>query len=211
MTLWAIVPVKPLRRAKSRLASVLSRDERAHLSREMLEHTLEVLEEVPRIERTLVVSRDSSALKLARKHGARTVSERGTPELNRALVRATVVAHSYGVSGVLILPADLPLIGREDIECLIERASDPPVVVLAPDRHGQGTNALLTVPPALIEYEFGPQSFQHHIDRARRAGARIEICSLPSLGLDVDLPEDLQILEQEREESHALEGAQPHE
>lgn len=211
MTLWAIVPVKPLRRAKSRLASVLSRDERARLSREMLEHTLEVLKEVPRIERTLVVSRDSSALKLARKHGARTVSERGTPELNRALVRATVVAHSYGVSGVLILPADLPLIGREDIECLIERASDPPVVVLAPDRHGRGTNALLTVPPALIEYEFGPQSFQHHIDRARKAGARIEICSLPSLGLDVDLPEDLQILEQEREESHALEGAQPHE
>jgi 2-phospho-L-lactate guanylyltransferase len=197
--LWAIVPVKPLRRAKSRLASVLSRDERAALSQEMLIHTLDVLKEVPGIERVLVVSRDSRALALARDVGAHTVTERGEPQLNSALVRATLVARGYGVSGVLVLPADLPLVQKEDIEMLLSRAKDPPVVVIAPDRHRKGTNALLASPPGLIEYDFGPDSFKMHQERAKAAGARIEICELSSLGLDVDLPEDLEILRSEEE------------
>lgn len=203
MTYWAIVPVKPLRRAKSRLAGVLSRDEREALSQDMLIHTLEILSEVPSIERTLVVSRDSRALAIARDHGARTVTEHGSPKLNRALVRATVVARGYGVAGVLVLPADLPLITCEDIENLISKGTDPPVIVLAPDRHGDGTNALLASPPGLIEYDFGPNSFQQHIQAAEKAGARVEICALASLGLDVDLPEDLKIFQENRDASVA--------
>jgi 2-phospho-L-lactate guanylyltransferase len=164
----------------------------------MLTHTLEILGEIPSIERTLVVSRDSRALALARKLGARTVTERGSPQLNRALVRATLVARRYNVSAVLVLPADLPLLTREDIESLIARGSDPPVVVIAPDRRRSGTNALLSSPPGLIEYAFGPQSFPRHLEHARVAGVRLEICELPSLALDVDMPEDLLRLESER-------------
>lgn len=197
MTTWAIVPVKPLRRSKSRLAGVLSDEERARLSEQMLLHTITVLSEAPAIERILVVSRDPKALALAREHGARTVLERGTPELNQALVRATMVARGYGVSAVLILPADLPLIEVEDVERLVSLAGAPPVVVVAPDRHGEGTNALLSAPPGLIEYDFGPQSFTRHQERARLAGARVEICQIESFGLDVDVPEDLELLDAE--------------
>jgi 2-phospho-L-lactate guanylyltransferase (CobY/MobA/RfbA family) len=42
----------------------------------------------------------------------------------------------------------------------------------------------------LIEYDFGPESFSQHIDRAKKAGARVVICALPSLGLDLDDPDD---------------------
>jgi 2-phospho-L-lactate guanylyltransferase len=192
MTLWAIVPVKPLRRSKSRLADVLSKEERATLSREMLIHTLDVLGEVPRVERVLVISRDSQALALARDHGARTVTERGTPKLNPALVRATLLALGYGVSSVLVLPADLPLLQKEDVERLVALADAPPVVVIAPDRRGEGTNALLSSPPGLIEYDFGPSSFKNHIARAKEAGAKVKICELPALELDLDVPEDLE-------------------
>jgi 2-phospho-L-lactate guanylyltransferase len=194
MTYWAIVPIKPLSRSKSRLSEVLSDAERAELSREMLVHTLNTLNEVQEIEHTLVVSRDTQALSIARQHGARTVAERGSPKLNRALVRATIVAQGYGVSGVLVLPADLPLLSVEDVQALIERAKEPPVVVIAPDRHRSGTNALLASPPGLIEYDFGPDSFDHHVKRAKEAGARVEICEISSLGLDLDLPEDLEVL-----------------
>jgi 2-phospho-L-lactate guanylyltransferase len=194
VTVWAIVPVKPLRRSKSRLSPVLSDDERAALSQDMLLRTLDVLAKVPKLEHTLVVSRDPKALALAREHGARTVMERGTPELNRALIRATVVAKGYGVSAVLILPADLPLISQADVEQLISLAADPPVVVVAPDRHGTGTNALLSAPPGLIEYDFGPDSYIRHKERAAAAGARLEVCQLASFELDVDDPEDLQLM-----------------
>ncbi|MCK5429334.1 MAG: 2-phospho-L-lactate guanylyltransferase [Anaerolineales bacterium] len=197
MTLWAIVPVKPLRRGKSRLAHVLSQEERADLNRNLLVHTIDTLTAIPEIEQVLVVSRDQAALALAREHGARTVQENGAPQLNIALARATVVAKNYVARGVLIVPADLPLISPEDVRAMLERVQSPPVVVVAPDRHRQGTNALLVCPVGLIEYEFGPDSFQRHCDLAQQAGARLEICELPSLALDVDLPEDLDLVESE--------------
>ncbi len=194
MTLWAIVPVKPLRRGKSRLAGSLTEDERAELNRRLLERTLKTLTELKQVEQVLVVSRDSSALAIARELGARTVQEDGAPALNTALKRATVVAQVYASRGVLVIPADLPLLSGEDILALIERATNPPVVVIAPDRHGKGTNALLLSPANLIEYDFGGDSFKRHCERARQAGARLEIVNLPSLGLDLDLPEDLELV-----------------
>lgn len=197
MTLWAIVPVKPLRRGKSRLAGVLTEEERAELNRRLLAHTLDTLTVIPEIEHVLVISRDPAALALAREHGARTVQENGAPHLNVALTRATVVAKNYSTRGVLVLPADLPLITPEDIQAMLMLAQKPPVVIVAPDRHRQGTNALLICPVGLIEYDFGLGSFQRHCERARAAGAHLEVFELPSLALDVDLPEDLKMVEQE--------------
>src|SRR5512145_2845362 len=194
MTLWAIVPVKPLRRGKSRLAGTLTEDERTELNRALLQHTLETLSDLKEVDGVLVVSRDPNALTIARNHGARTVQEDGQPELNTALKRATIVAQVYATRGVLVLPADLPLVTREDILTLIQRATEPPVVVIAPDRHKKGTNALLISPPGLIEYDFGENSFQRHCQRAREAGAHLEIVNLPTLGLDLDLPEDLELV-----------------
>jgi 2-phospho-L-lactate guanylyltransferase len=194
MTLWAIVPVKPLRRGKSRLAGTLNEDERTELNRALLQHTLETLSELKEVDGVLVVSRDPNALTIARNHGARTVQEDGQPELNTALKRATIVAQVYATRGVLVLPADLPLVTREDIQALIRRATEPPVVVIAPDRHKKGTNALLISPPGLIEYDFGENSFERHCELIKKAGARLEIVDLPTLGLDLDVPEDFEII-----------------
>jgi 2-phospho-L-lactate guanylyltransferase len=202
MTLWAIVPVKPLRYGKSRLAEVLTPEERIDLNRRMLAHTLDTLTAIPEIEHVLVVSRDQAALALAREYGARTVQESGAPQLNVALARATIVARNYATQAVLIVPADLPLITPEDVRLMLERAVNPPVVVVAPDHRRDGTNALLVCPTGLIEYQFGPASFQRHCALALQAGARLEICELPSLALDMDLPEDLELV------SQALENVQ---
>jgi 2-phospho-L-lactate guanylyltransferase len=194
MTLWAIVPVKPLRRGKSRLAGTLSEDERTELNRSLLQNTLKTFADLREVEEVLVISRDPQALSIARQYGARTVREDGQPELNTALKRATVIAQVYATRGVLVLPADLPLVTREDVLTLIERAGEPPAVVIAPDRHGTGTNALLISPVGLIEYDFGENSFQRHCQLAREAGARLEIVDIPTLGLDLDLPEDLELV-----------------
>jgi 2-phospho-L-lactate guanylyltransferase len=199
MNFWAIVPVKPLRRGKSRLAWVLSEEERTALNEYLLAHTLDTLKTIPEIEHILVISRDPGALALARSHGARTVQEDGAPHLNVALTRATIVAKNYTTNGILIIPADLPLITTTDIRAMLNRAIDPPVVVVVPDRHHQGTNALLVSPAGLIQYSFGPGSYQIHCERAQQAGARLEICELPSLALDVDLPEDLELVSNELE------------
>ena len=88
MTIWAIVPVKPLLIGKSRLGSVLSGEERARLNRMLLERTLGVLKDTPSIDGSLVVSRDPEVLAIAREFGSRTVLEHGQTQtdLNLALI-----------------------------------------------------------------------------------------------------------------------------
>lgn len=195
MALWAIVPVKPLRRGKSRLAQVISAEERADLNQYLLEHTIQVLSTIEEIENILVISRDTEALALARNLGARTVQEYGSPGLNTALSRAVEIAKTYETCGILVVPADLPKIDAEDIKKILTHRKDPPVVVISPDRKKEGTNALLVCPPDLIDFKYGKGSFKKHQQEAVKANARLEIYDLPSLELDLDEPEDLTLIE----------------
>ena len=197
MALWAIVPVKPLRRGKSRLAKVISAEERADLNQYLLEHTIQVLSTIDEIENILVISRDTEALAMARDLGARTVQEYGSPGLNTALTRAVEIAKSYGTCGILIIPADLPRLDADDLRRILIHRKQPPVVVIAPDRKKEGTNALLVCPPDLIEFSYGPESFSKHCQAAKEGEIRLEVCDLASLELDLDEPEDLALIEAE--------------
>lgn len=193
MSIWAIVPVKPLKESKSRLAAALPAAEREAISRSFLVHTLEVLAQVRGIDRTLVITRDFDALSIARKHGAHTVTESGTPELNNALSRASEVAASFGAHALMVLAIDLPLVQPADIEEVLSAAAAPNSVVVAPDRREDGTNAIAMHPPLLIPYAFGNGSFPRHLALARERGVAVRICRSPRLALDVDLPEDLEL------------------
>jgi 2-phospho-L-lactate guanylyltransferase len=193
MGIWAILPVKPLRQGKSRLASVMDEAQRTALNRHLLENALCVLKSQTRIERTVVISRDPLVLSLARQHGARTLLEHSGSNLNRALEITTALVRRTTYRGVLIIPADLPLITAEDLAAMIDFSGRQPVVAIAPDRHNEGTNALLVCPPGLIRYAYGIGSFARHCELARQAGARLEIVHRPGLALDLDLPEDLDL------------------
>ena len=191
MGVWVIVPVKPLNQAKTRLSQVLSPEERQHLAETMLRHVLSVVQHVPQLMGTLVISRDNKALTIAREYGARTVQESGAPELNAALMRATQVISRLNGSAILILPADLPLIVQEDVQGIIHMGENEPSVVIATDQHQDGTNALFIRPPGLIEYAYGPGSFRRHLDKAREVGAEVQVYQSERLSLDIDMPSDL--------------------
>jgi 2-phospho-L-lactate guanylyltransferase len=200
VTVWTIIPVKPLTRAKSRLSPVLTQEERQVLAESMLDHVINTAKSAPGITGVLVISRDTRALALARDLGTHTVQESGTPELNYALMRATQVITAWRGRAVLILPADLPLISKEDVEGILALGTEEGSVVIATDRAEDGTNALFTRPPGLIDYAFGPGSFARHIELARGVHAPIHIYSSDRLSLDVDVPEDLDRLRQVRPE-----------
>lgn len=191
MSVWAIIPVKPLNRAKSRLSGVLSPEQRHKLAESMFRHVLQVIRTVPQITGTLVISRDTKALAIARDYGAYTVQESGAPELNAALMRATQVVAGWRTNAVLVLPADLPLIASQDITGILQMGQYGPVVVLATDQNGDGTNAMLIRPPGLITYAYGVGSFQRHSSLAKEAGAELRVYHSERLMLDIDLPEDL--------------------
>ncbi|MCY4060969.1 MAG: 2-phospho-L-lactate guanylyltransferase [Chloroflexi bacterium] len=191
MSLWAIIPVKPLKNAKSRLSPVLLPDQRFELAQAMLRHVLSVTTTIQQITGVLVISRDSKALAIAREFGAKTLQEGAMSNLNPALMRATMVVESWRADAVLVLPADLPFINAKDIGGLIQLAVDQSIVI-ATDKARDGTNALLIRPPGAISFEYGGGSFKRHIRLAEVAGLQAFTYESDRLALDIDLPEDLE-------------------
>ena len=191
MITWAIVPVKPLVRAKSRLADVLSPKERENLSIKMLMRNLLVLKNSESIVDVLVISRDTHVLAMARDLDIHTVQESGQPELNNALTRATQLLETWGVDATLVLPADIPLLAVEDVEEIIKLGRFKGSVVISPDFEEDGTNALFMHPPGIIPYSYGDGSFPRHVDSAKAADAILHIYESDRIKLDVDTPDNL--------------------
>jgi 2-phospho-L-lactate/phosphoenolpyruvate guanylyltransferase len=191
MSVWVIIPVKPLQLAKSRLSSVISPEQRQQFAESLLRHTLNVVTGVPQVAGTLVISRDPKALAIAREYRAQTVQESGAPELNSALMRATQVLMRWHCEAALVLPADLPCLEREDVSEIIHLGRESRSVVIATDEHHDGTNALFTRPPGLLTYAYGIGSFQRHTEQARALGAPVHVYTSPRIALDIDVPSDL--------------------
>lgn len=202
MRLWAIIPVKPLNRAKSRLKEVLSPEHRAEFAEMMLRRMLSVLKNVPQVTGTLVISRDPKALSIARDLGAKTVQESNPSDLNPALTRATEVVRLWGGESVLILPADLPFITEQDISQIVEEGRYGNTIVIAGDYNKDGTNAMLVQPLGLIPYAYGDNSFERHVVAAKLAGADLKIYESETIGLDIDIPSDLEKFNQRLAENH---------
>ena len=202
MSLWAIVPVKPLNRAKSRLAEVLTPEQRYQFAATMLRHVLSVVTGVSQVTGTLVISRDTKALSIARDIGAKTIQESNTSDLNLALTRATEVVRAWGANAVLILPADLPFITHEDIESIADMGQEHHAIVISTDHELEGTNALLVRPAGLIPYMYGENSYDLHIQAAQQSGAQIKYFSSETMMLDIDIPEDLEKYNQIVDKGH---------
>ena len=194
MSLWAIVPVKPLRRGKSRLSEILSEDERAQLNHQLFVHTIQVLKQVEEVSDILIVSRDSDVLTEGRELDVRTVTENGTPELNNALRRASLFSKAFSTEGILIVPADLPLLLPEDVTLFLQARKSEPMIVIAPDRRRTGTNMLLTDPADLLTFSFGQDSFKKHTALAQLKSAELIVVENERIALDLDIPEDYEIL-----------------
>jgi 2-phospho-L-lactate guanylyltransferase len=192
MNLWLVIPVKPFGEAKTRLAGALSSQERADLMRELLTGVLAQVRESGLLAGTVVISRDEAVLDLARDLGARALHETGAG-LNAALDEARDMIMARGADGMLVLPADLPLLTVDDILQLYDLALSNVEVAIAPSHDG-GTNALLLCPPDAMGFAFGPDSFRRHVQQALSTGHRYAIYRSETLGQDVDMPGDLVLL-----------------
>jgi 2-phospho-L-lactate guanylyltransferase len=192
--IWAIVPCKPFKLAKSRLASILTPAERQALSRKLFQHTLEVLSATPGLGQILVVSADEDALDLAAGFSAAILPEMDTPGLNISLERARDYLRTQPADALMVIPADLPAMQPASLQPVLAALSDMQTIVLAPDRRQTGTN-LLAMPIQYAQpFAFGEHSFMVHRQLAERAQMTVKIMKDSALAFDLDLPEDYQLL-----------------
>lgn len=188
---WAIIPVKDLGNAKSRLGETLDAPERVALSLEMLERVVLAASETEGVS-TLVVSRDRRALVLAQKKGVNTLHDRWQ-DLNASLEGAAIWCQGRGATSIMVLHADLPLIKTEDVAAMMQSGASGPCVVISPCRRQEGTNALFLRPPGIIPFIFGRGSFQAHLDLAAERGIAAHVLRSPTIALDIDTVEDLEV------------------
>jgi len=77
---------------------------------------------------------------------------------------------------------------------VLRLSGNPPEILICPDRRKDGTNLLYINPEGLISFSYGSGSFNKHLELARQSGARVNIISSNSLELDLDTPEDLELM-----------------
>jgi 2-phospho-L-lactate guanylyltransferase len=196
----AIVPVAAIEGAKTRLGETLDAEERHDLVEGLVARTLAAVESVARIDDVLVISPDRTVLDWATDVGARTLRQR-TSGLNAGVREARDDVIAGGADAVVIVPIDLPFITMAALDDLIGALfEDPgPTVVLVPDRHGTGTNALALRPPHVIDVSFGSDSRAAHREAAATAGVAYREVDGP-LSVDLDTPEDLVLVDTIRAE-----------
>jgi len=191
----ALVPVKQLSAAKSRLLPQLGDEALRRLCLAMLGDVLEALRGVPELARVAVVTPDAGVAEAARAAGAEALL-RADPGLNPAVEAAAAELAPGPHDGVLVLLGDVAGARSEDLRLLLRQAPARGIA-LAPARDG-GTAALLRRPRDVIAAGFGPESAKLHRERAERAGVACRELALPSLALDLDEPQDLEAFRSSR-------------
>ncbi|QIS14682.1 MULTISPECIES: 2-phospho-L-lactate guanylyltransferase [Nocardia] len=188
----AVIAVKSLEHAKTRLADRLRPPDRARLVLAMLADTVAAAVAVPQLVSVTVVTPDAAVAELARGLGAEVHPEPPAvaDALNSALAdAAAAVRRRNGPAELLALQADLPALRPEDLAEMLA-AAPPGLRSLVVDHAGTGTAALLVRDPlAALDPRFGPDSARRHIE----AGAVDLAGDWPGLRLDVDTADDLDL------------------
>lgn len=193
MTTVAILPVKRFENAKQRLAPAIQLGHRRALVEAMFSDALRAVSRVAAIDQIFVVTGDDIAGRIADGHGAIVIEDTASSHSEAAQLGITR-ALAMGATRALLLAGDCPLLDSSELDELLARPVAEPSVLIVPDRHGEGTNALLLTPPSAMAPAFGEGSRQRHTDLALAQGAKPEVVPVPSLALDIDTPADLEEL-----------------
>lgn len=190
-----LVPVKEPANAKQRLAPYLSTSARAELAGAFWQDFFDVVVQSRGFDAVFVVSSHEPALHRAREFGWQTIPESEQRSESASVDYASTVCAEKGITALLRMPVDLPLVEPRDIAALFAQVPVSPGALIVPSGDGDGTNALLRTPPSLFRSHFGPGSFRKHIAAAEESGGKLTVLRNPCIEVDVDTAEDLRALD----------------
>jgi 2-phospho-L-lactate guanylyltransferase len=185
--------VKSFGAAKQRLGSLLGSGSRHALAQAMFQDVVSSLRKVQGIEQVVIVAAEPTV-----EFSAEEQIVLLQDELQEGQSAATLIgirwAIDAGFERVLLVPGDTPLLAVDEVDAMLAAAAAGTSVVIVPDRHDTGTNALLLTPPDVIEPRFGPDSLARHVAAAQAAAVSHRVERVPSLIFDVDTSEDLAVV-----------------
>ncbi|RBQ24323.1 2-phospho-L-lactate guanylyltransferase [Candidatus Methanobinarius endosymbioticus] len=183
--IYAIIPVSKFSNAKTRLSPFLELKERENLLTAMLKDVTKTLK--PIVDEVVIISADKEVLEYANQLEVLTLVENEVLNLNTAIEQAMDWCR-HETEKVFIVPSDIPLISKANIDALIESAKVLDFII-APSKGG-GTNGLI-IKPLAIDMKFGNFSFKNHVKEANNNGFDPIIYDSFYMSLDVNTTEDL--------------------
>jgi 2-phospho-L-lactate/phosphoenolpyruvate guanylyltransferase len=179
----AVIPVKRLSTAKSRLRGAVPAARHEDLALAMMRDTIVAVLATPAVTEVLVITDDADARGAAAALGARTEPDRPDAGLNDALRHGADELAGLGRNRV-VLAGDLPALRSADLGAALAGADRRSFV---PDAAGTGT-VLLAAPAGVpLDPHFGVGSAAAHA----ASGARRLTGGWPGLRQDVDTAADL--------------------
>ena len=183
--IYAIIPVSKFKNAKTRLSPFLSEDEREKLLKVMLQDVTDTLKK--HVDKIFIISRDEDVLNYARSLNLNTILEDENSNLNKALTQAMKFCKGK-TRKILIVPSDVPLIGKTNVEMLINAGKSLDFIIV-PSKGG-GTNMIMMKPMA-IRTRFEGFSYKEHVNAAERKKLNPQVHDSFFMALDVNTAEDL--------------------
>lgn len=197
MITWAILPVKPFDKGKSRLRAIFSADDLLNFNKFLFQETFIKLSMCSFIDKIMVVSRDHEALDWTTANSGIALLENESVNMNEGIQSGLDWIKNHNTGKVLVLPVDLPLMTNTDLVKLFSYIPADQGSLIVPDRKYIGTNALFLSKPDLSEPAFGEDSFQKHCDAIAERGLRLVIYHNQNIQHDIDTPEDLNDIPEE--------------
>ena len=188
--MWALIPINDFSGSLSRLSEHLDRDQRKEMTQILATQVIEALYSVQSIEKIVVLSNERQWLKSFDNQKIIILKDPEIKKLKAKITHAANWIQSQGANRMLYLSVDLPFVQEKDITKFITEHQGGLSIVKAHKENG--TNALILDFPAILEFQFGVNSFDKHLATAKAQKINTKIVEIENLSLDIDTWDDLQ-------------------
>ncbi len=198
-TVCAVVPIKAIATAKSRLADVLTADERKALVAAMAKDVISALKNCSAIDHVIIITDDKEVAKLAKKLDCKVWPQGPREGLSAAMNHTASRLKSLQVSTMVSVHGDLPLANVAAFDRLIKKINGLSQVFLLPAGIDDGTNVIVTSPPDILTFQYGQDSYYRHLDYCLNRDIQVATLWDDDLDLDIDTEADIRLLLGERQ------------
>lgn len=191
MKIAAVIPMKSLHSAKSRLSNILTAQQRKNLAMYLLDATIKEIKKSCIISEIIIVSNDKAVKNYSCLNNLKFIkdSEEG---VNKAVILADNYCINNGINANIVIPHDLPFISAKEIDKICTMSNKyHKCIIICPSKRFDGTNILFRKPPDVIKTHYDDNSYMNHLKEAYKFKIPIESLDIVKLRFDLDTKEDL--------------------
>ncbi|HEU4483243.1 MAG TPA: 2-phospho-L-lactate guanylyltransferase [Nitrososphaeraceae archaeon] len=191
MKIAAVIPMKSLHSAKSRLSNILTAQQRKNLAMYLLDATIKEIKKSCIISEIIIVSNDKAVKNYSCLNNLKFIkdSEEG---VNKAVILADNYCIDNGINANIVIPHDLPFISAKEIDKICTMSNKyHKCIIICPSKRFDGTNILFRKPPDVIKTHYDDNSYMNHLKEAYKFKIPIESLDIVKLRFDLDTKEDL--------------------